>query len=272
MTNYFDGKSIAKAKESKLIKKVDLLKQNGTVPKLISFQIGKNDSSKKYLSLKKKAAGRIGIEMEIIVISEDVGVDQITKVIGAANEDKSVHGIMLQLPLSDSYSIKDRARIINVINLQKDIDGMRDDSEFVAPVVKTAMTVLELAKVGKESEIVIVGASGFVGRKIVNHLSKKGYLLKGYDIVTRDLDQKTKKANVIISTTGQEGIIKDDMLKEGVVLIDVGAPKGDIDKSSYGKASFVSPVPGGVGPLTIYYLLENLVKSASKTIEKHRQD
>lgn len=262
MTKYFDGKSIAGKKEKELKDEVNLLKQKGIVPKLVSFQIGKNSSSQKYLSLKKKAAGRIGIEMEIVSLSKDVGVDQITKAVSTVNEDKSVHGIMLQLPLPDNFTIKDRARIINVINLQKDIDGMRDDSKFIAPVVKAVMAVLESANIGKESEIAIVGANGFVGRKIVNHLSKKGYLLKGYDIVTRDLDKKTKEASVIISTAGQEGIIKDDMLKESVVLIDVGAPKGDIDKSSYSKSSYVSPVPGGIGPLTIYYLLENVVGSA----------
>ncbi len=265
MTNYFDGKSFATAKERKLIKKVDLLKQNGIVPRLISLQIGKNDSSKKYLSLKKKAAGRIGIEMEVISLSEDVGVDQIAKVVSAANEDKSVHGIMLQLPLPPSYSTEDRDRIINTISSQKDIDGMRDDGEFVVPVVKAVMTVLEFAEVEKDAKTIVVGAKGFVGGKIVDQLTKEGYSSEGYDVETKDLDQKTKEAKVIISATGQEGIIRSDMVKEGVVLIDVGAPKGDLDKSSYDKASFVSPVPGGVGPMTIHFLLTNVIKSALKT-------
>ena len=109
---------------------------------------------------------------------------------------------------------------------------------------------------------VVVGAKGFEGVKIIRVLQEMGYEVEGVDVATKNIKLKTKNADIIISVTGSPGLIEPDMIKDGAAVIDVGFPEGDIDKEVYKKAAFVSPVPGGIGPVTISMLLENLVEAA----------
>ena len=140
---------------------------------------------------------------------------------------------------------------------------MQDDSQFISPLVKAVLEVLKRA--GKylpndhDSEVVIVGYKGFEGRKIYRVLKEMGYKVSGIARNTKDFESKIESADLIISATGVAGLIKAKMVKKGSVLIDIGFPGGDIEKEAYKKASFVSPVPGGVGPMTIICLLENLI-------------
>ena len=241
--------------------------------------MGDNKQNIKYLDLKAKSAKRLGIEMKIINFDKDSPKKEIQLAIKRLNKDNKIHGIMAQLPFPESFTTTDKEIIINAISSSKDVDGMRDDSEFITPVVLAVDALVSesenyIQHTNYPFRIVIVGSKGFVGKKILKYYlvdnKQSAYLPIGIDLETVDLTKRTKDADILISATGKPNLIKPHMVKKGVVLIDVGAPKRDIDKSSYDKASFVSPVPGGVGPLTIYYLLENVVKSASKMIEKHR--
>lgn len=265
MTYIFDGRKFAFAKRNKTARRVRVLKKRGITPKLASIMIGHNQGSELYLSLKKKAAKSVGASLEVIPLPANISMYRYIETIEELNKDGSVHGVMLQLPLPQNLKHK-KKDIINAIALQKDVDGMRDNSSFTAPVVRAAQQILSEATNDERQflrkatlRVVVVGENGFVGGKLLKGLRRAGYRVVGVDLETKNLALKTRNADVLISATGVPDLIKPDMVKEGVVLIDVGAPKGDVDRRTYQKASFVSPVPGGVGPVTISYLLENLV-------------
>lgn len=271
MVIIFDGKTVALQKEKELLK---IIQKNGRSikpPLLVSFQISKNQASEKYLALKLKAADRLGFKFRVINFVQNTNREIIKEKIKTEGGRKKNDGVMIQLPLAKNY-LKYTNEFINLIESTKDIDGMRDDSEFTAPVVLAIDEVLKSAiqKVFKNKQkkykCLVVGAKGFVGKKLCQFLIKnhKSILdVKGVDFGTTNLAKESKEADILISTTGKKDLIKPDMVKEGVVLIDVGAPDGDIQKEAYAKASFVSPVPGGVGPITIYFLMENLYKAVN---------
>ena len=199
--------------------------------------------------------------------AEEIAV-RVHEIINTLNSDDNVHGIMIQLPFSTHISSQTKNALIHSIASSKDVDGMTNNSSFPTPVVHAIVDALaEAGKVInplKNRSLKIVGAEGFVGKRLLHTLQKKDWEdIEGLDIETKNLTGKTREADVLISVTGVPEIITADMVKEGSVLIDVGAPRGDISKDAYAKASFVSPVPGGVGPVTISSLLENLINASS---------
>lgn len=262
INNYFDGKGFVLKNENDLQVRIANLKTKGITPKLISIVVGDESGALKYQELKRKAAERVGAELLIKTFAENVSVDQLHAAIHSANTDREVFGVMIQLPLPDKLR-EYQSKLIESINPIKDIDGMGDTSPFVAPVVLAVQAAISQAKEknGNLSKMAVVGGEGFVGKKIVKYFKEKGF--QSYSVeLNDDLQVKLSDADIIISAVGKKDLIEPNMVKEGVVLIDVGAPFGDIAKETYEKASFVSPVPGGVGPVTIYYLLVNLVTSS----------
>jgi len=271
MTHIFDGKAFAKDKEELIRDQVNRLIKKGIRPKLVSILVGEDPASVLYVNLKKRAAERIGAEVEVISLSlsSSISVKEIQKTIEQFNNDNNVHGIMVQLPLPWNFSGKDRDEIINTIAKEKDVDGLREDSPYAHPTAKAVLEVLEYAKnVSKPSlkeedlRIAVVGASGMVGRPLLREFKRKGFDAVGYNTKTINWQERIKEKDVVISATGVPDLIKESMVRDGVVLIDVGSPNGDIEKRTYEKASFISPVPGGVGPVTVSCLLENLVEAA----------
>ena len=266
MTIIFDGKEFAKKKEEEL-------KKREITPKLVSILIGNDSGSKLYLSLKKKAAERIGATLEIRKWKQDAGYGSLIDEIKRLNKDRSVHGIMVQLPLPKNFTWDERVEIIEAISPQKDVDGMGDDSPFVAPVVKAVLQSIEEAErtlnLNLDSKLfAVVGAKGFVGKKLVKELKKKGYKVDGLDIETKNLKDRTDKADILISTTGVSGLIRSEMVKDGAIVVDVGSPKGDVQFNEVSKkAVFITPVPGGIGPVTIVSLLENLLIAAENLVQ-----
>lgn len=266
----FDGKRFAREKEIELEEKVASLRKKDISPKLASIVIGDIEGGKFYQNLKKKAAERVGGRIEIKNFDEKIKLAELIESIKNLNEDRSVHGIMVQLPLPKNLRHKTQD-IIKAIAPEKDVDGMRDDSPYLAPVVKAILFALKEAtnnilrqplKVAPY-KVVVVGAKGFVGRKTVRVLEEMGYEVGGVDLEVSDLGRVTRKTDILITAVGKSSLIKESMVKKGVVVIDVGALKGDVDFDKVSKkASFVTPVPGGIGPVTISYLLENLVEAA----------
>jgi len=259
MTDFFDGRAYAQEKEEKLKGLVSSLKKKGITPKLVSLIIGDDQSSILYQHLKKKAAERIGAELEIINLKSEAKTETIAQMIRDKNSDKTVHGVMIQLPLPDNFSKDDRNDLIYAIDRNKDVDGLRKDSMFTAPVVRAVFDAL--GSQDKSLKVAVVGAYGFEGEKITGKFKEMGFknlfeigrASSGYETLLR-------QADIVVSTTGRPSLIKPEMIKKGVVLIDVGSPVGDIAKDCYDKASFVSPVPGGIGPATIANLIENMVE------------
>ena len=268
-TIIFDGRAFAAKKEIELRRKVIKLKRKGITPKLVSILVGDDTASAMYVNMKKKAAERICCKLLVVSCKSTIGKKEIIEKIKKYNADKSVHGIMVQLPLPDNYSEKDRDGIINSIERKKDVDGLRNDSQYLTPTVKSVLYVIK--EVGEKlpsktlpHKVIVVGYRGFEGGKIYKVLRKMGYEVEGVDSKTKDLKDKILNADVLISVTGSTGLIKGDMIKKGAVVIDVGAPKGDVIKDEViGKASFLSPVPGGIGPVTVVSLLENLIVTCS---------
>jgi len=269
MAVIFDGKKFASEKLDEIRKEAEELKERGVAPKLVSIFIGDDAGSKLYLSLKQKAATRIGAEVEIKRFPKITSSDEAIKLIRQLNQKEEVHGIMIQLPLPENLKHK-TYDIVGAIAEGKDVDGLREDSKFTPPTARAVMEILSLSRQNVHFKyypvnVLVVGASGFIGRQIVRALSKWGtYKLVEADSRTKNLDELAKAADVIISATGKPDLIKKDMVEDGGILIDVGSPCGDVEKAVYEKASFVSPVPGGVGPVTIAYLMENLVEAAKE--------
>src|SRR3989344_5147529 len=272
--DYFDGKKIAFQKERELKKDIARLRRKGVTPKLASIVVGDVGAGKFYQSLKKKAAERIGAEVEVISLSPSISLKEIKAEIEKYNSDSKVHGVMIQLPLPANLKANTKS-LINAIDVKKDVDGLRENSQFLTPVVKAVLAALIEATYVLSSptdrlkfglKTLVVGAKGFEGVKIIRVLQEMGYEVEGVDVAIKNIKLKTKNADIVISVTGSPGLIEPDMIKDGAAVIDVGSPEGDIDKDVYKKAAFVSPVPGGIGPVTISMLLENLVEAA-KVIE-----
>ena len=271
MSYIFNGREFAAKKEVLLRQKVaELKKKIKSAPRLVSLIIGSDPASILYQELKKKAGERIGAHVDIKILDRTTKVAELKELIFELNADQNVNGIMVQLPLPSSFSDINRDEVINSISRDKDVDGLRKDSKFTPPTAKAVLEIFEESQdyqriKGYPGLILVVGGTGFIGSQIFRAFEKQK--LGSYNIRSLNSKNFSKEtllnADVIISVTGREKLIKADMVKEGAVLIDVGAPLGDIEKDAYEKASFVSPVPGGVGPITIICLLENLVLASN---------
>ncbi len=270
MAVLFDGKSFASKKEKEVKKKIERLRELGVVPKLASILIGDNPASKLYVGLKKKAAERVGAELDIYFLPEKTKVGEIMQLIDSLNTDETVNGIMIQLPLPKVFEAN-KEEIVERIDSNKDVDGLKKESLFVHPTSKAVIQILEFAKDEVEvsvKKVCVVGSTGMVGAPLVKELKRLGFDVLECDTNTPDIKQKTLEADALISATGVPGLITQDMIKGGAIVIDVGSPKGDVDFDKIKEvASFVTPVPGGVGPITITSLLENLISKLSFDVE-----
>ncbi len=258
-TIIFDGKKFAQEKLEKLQEKVSRLGLRG---KLVSIVAGKNERNLVYAKLKQEAAKKIGLMVEIKDLGENTSYEEVEKEIKKLNSEKDVEGIMLQLPLADNLKNK-TSSLIHLIKPEKDIDGMRDDSSYLAPVVRAVMEVIKVSglKVSNSPYIIVLGSEGFVGKKIIKELKRIGFFPKGLDVETKNLGKETIKADLLITACSCPGIITKEMIKNGAIVIDVSSPQGDVKtEEMIGRVNFISPVPGGVGPMTISCLLENLVE------------
>jgi len=278
----FDGKKLAAEEERILKEKVGRLKAKGFVPKMVSILIGENPESELYLGLKKKAAERVEIKMEIARFSEKVRSDEVIKYIKGLNKDPKVHGIMIQLPLPKKFRISNfEFRILGSIDPRKDIDCLTPENlgllimgrpRFLPATVKSVIKIIHCSKfIIHGSNVCIVGASEIVGKPLAMILSDAGATVSLCRSTTKNLKEFTKKADILISATGVPGLIRKEMVKKGAGVIDVGITKlkikneklkiiGDVEGSVREVAGFLTPVPGGVGPVTVVSLLENLLE------------
>jgi methylenetetrahydrofolate dehydrogenase (NADP+) / methenyltetrahydrofolate cyclohydrolase len=266
MAIIFDGRAFAEKKILELDKEVAKLKNQGIHPKLASILIGEDPASKLYVSLKKKKAEGIGAEMDVYFLKEKENIETILALIDSLNSDSTVYGIMVQLPLPSNFSPEDKRKIISAIKKEKDVDGLREDSLFLHPTSKAVIDVIDESKkeidYGVDTIVCVVGATGMVGTPLVKELKKEGYQVSECSQNTKDLKEQTSKADILISATGIPNLIVSDMVKKGATVIDVGSPKGDVSSEVSNVAGFLTPVPGGIGPITIASLLENLVKAS----------
>ena len=283
----FDGKALAGEKEKVLAKRVEGFKtRTGITPKLVSFLVGDNPASKLYLRLKAEVAERVGIEFEKREFTPEAGLETILASVRQVNDDKSVHGIMIQLPLPKDLEIVPplagsrhggrnwKLEILGAIAPRKDVDCLTPENlglllmgepRFLPATVRAILTIAQGSRLKAQgSNAIIVGASNIVGKPLAIMLSTMGATVTVCRSTTGNLSDFTKGADILVSATGVPGLIKKEMIKRGAVVIDVGAPKPDVDPAVGEVASFLTPVPGGVGPLTVISLLENTLDAAER--------
>lgn len=239
----FEGKKIAE-------EVLNNLKLKGEIATIL---VGEDKASAIYTNLKKQAAEKVGLKMNVLKFGENIDFEIVKNNILKLNVDNHVDGIMIQLPLPERLK-KHTQELIQLIKPQKDVDGLREDSNFTPATVRAVLTILEISKA--KGKIAIVGSKGVVGKSLMKKLEATGFDIGDNlnDLVNFD---------VVISATGQSNLIKPEMIKQNSVLIDVGAPKPEFSEECYKKASFYTPVPGGVGPMTIASLMQNMQQAVS---------
>ncbi len=206
-----------------------------------------------YVRLKREMGERLGVVVHVVFV---VNVDDLRKMIADANEDETVDGILVQLPIFD-LGREETERILQMVNPKKDVDGLNPKSSFVPAVVSATERVMDIFKVEEDQKIALVGAKGMVGKRLGERLTTLGYDFTGFD--KGDNFDELKNFEVIITATGVADLIKPEMVKDGFIGIDLGFPKAEFTNEAGEKAMLITPVPGGVGPLTVVGLYENLV-------------
>lgn len=275
-----DGKSVAASIRAECKARVAALKQQGVVPGLAVVLVGSDPASAVYVRNKIRACEEVGIRSVKRVFPADVGMDELLEAIRALSEDRSINGILVQLPLPKGL---DTAAIVKAIPVEKDVDGFHLYNVgglvvggTVFPPCTPYGVVKMLEHEGIEIEgknVVVVGASNIVGKPMALMLMQRDATVCICHAKTRDLAQFTLLADILVVAAGKPNLIVPQMVKTGAVVIDVGINRlpdgrlvGDVDfEGVRKKASHITPVPGGVGPMTVTMLLVNTIASAERT-------
>lgn len=272
MTVILDGK---KLRDELLDELKNKLSSYNAMPKLVVILVGENPASRIYVNNKKKTAEKLGIKSEVIVYPADISEKELLAKIKELNADNSVNAILVQLPLPAHI---DKSKVINAISPLKDVDGFTPENSgkllagekpYVYPCTPKGILLL-LDKYGIEVDgkhVVIVGRSNIVGKPLAVMLLNRNATVTVCHSHTKNLSEITKTADILISAVGEK-LIEDNMVKMNCVVLDVGIFKdingktrGDVDfEKVYEKTSYISPVPGGVGPMTIASLMLNTVE------------
>ena len=277
MTVLIDGKELAKKTRQNLKIDCNNLKAKGIIPKLAVIMVGDNPASKVYVKNKSKACEEVGIEYEEFLLDEKITQKDLISLIEQLNEREDVTGILLQSPIPAHLDINEAFRTISP---KKDVDGFHPvnvgkltlgQDTFVSCTPYGVIKMFEEYNINLEGKnVVIIGRSNIVGKPLIQCCLNKNATVTVCHSRTKDLAEYTKRADIVIVAIGRAEFLKEDMVKDGVVVIDVGINRGedgklcgDVDfKNVSKKASYITPVPGGVGPMTIAMLMNNVIKAA----------
>ncbi|MCO8245027.1 MULTISPECIES: bifunctional methylenetetrahydrofolate dehydrogenase/methenyltetrahydrofolate cyclohydrolase [unclassified Haladaptatus] len=288
MTDIIDGRAVAEGIRSDLGESIETLKAEGVTPGLATVLMSDDPASETYVSMKQRDCEEVGINGIHIEIDPEAPAEELYDTIDDLNEDPDVHGILVQMPVPDHI---DSQKVLRAIDAEKDADGFHPENvgmlvaghpRFKPCTPHGVQKLLESAGVDPEGkDVVIVGRSNIVGKPLANLLIQKAEGGNATVTVchsrTDDLPAKTREADVVVAACGVPELIDGSMLSEGVTVIDVGVNRvdadnekgyelvGDVDfESAKEKASAITPVPGGVGPMTRAMLLYNTVKAAGE--------
>ena len=280
MDNYviLDGKSLSKQIENKLESEVSALKKQNIFPLLCVILVGDNPSSISYVNMKIRSCNKIGIRSKLVKFSIDITQDQLLNEIHRLNNDNDVCAILVQLPLPSHIN---KEIILESIDINKDVDGFHPynlgrlyaniDGGFIPATPMGIITLLKHYEIDFEGKnVVIVGTSNIVGKPLAAMMINLGATVCMCNIFTRNLKDYTLRADILCVGVGKSKLITKDMVKEDSIIVDIGINKkennaieGDVDFENIKSiASFITPVPGGVGPMTISSLLVNTLKAA----------
>ena len=279
MTEIIDGKGLAKKIRENLKKDVDELRKEGIIPKFAVILVGEDPASKIYVRNKNKACVEIGIEYEEHVLKQDTTMEELLRLIDKLNKDKSINGILLQSPLPQHLDINEA---LKQIDYKKDVDGFNPVNVgklslgqdcFVSCTPYGIIRMLEEYKIPTEGKnAVIIGRSNIVGKPLIQCLLSKNATVTVCHSKTQNIEEITKNSDIIIAAMGKPKFLKGNMVKQGATVIDVGINRmengkivGDVDFEEVSKkTSYITPVPGGVGPMTIAMLMNNIVKATKE--------
>ncbi len=291
-----DGKKIANDIKNEIATEVDLIKKNnGKVPHLAALIVGNDGASLTYVGSKVKACERVGFESTLVQMPSTISETELLKKIKQLNEDDNIDGFIVQLPLPEQI---DTQKVLLAVDPSKDVDGFHPENfgkmalDMTTFIPATPFGILELLErynvETKGKHTVVIGRSHIVGRPMSILMGRKGFpgnstvtLTHSY---TKNISEITIQADIIITALGVPNYLKADMVKEGVVVIDVGITRvadetnekgytitGDVDFENVSKkASFITPVPGGVGPMTIAMLLKNTLLAREMKIARNK--
>lgn len=282
--NLIDGKEVAQNVIKEVHQDVAKLKERGITPGLAVILVGENPASKLYVNIKKKVAVKAGMNSFVFEMDESVSTEEVLAKITELNKDQNVHGILVQLPLPKHI---DSVKIINTIDPKKDVDGFtvenvgklvtKQDALFPC----TPQGCLHLIK-SVQSDItgmhaVVIGRSNIVGKPMADLLLHENCAVTTIHSKTKNPEEIAKTADILVVATGKPGLVNKEWVKDGAIVIDVGISRvskdgteslsGDVDFESVQPiAKAITPVPGGVGPMTIAYLLKNTIKASYYTL------
>ena len=298
MTKIIDGKEISRIIRAEQKKKVEILVENtGIVPGLAVILVGEDPASQSYVRSKRRAGKKMGVSSHDFNFAPDISEQELLDLINILNEDPEIHGILVQLPLPKHI---DDNKILLAISPDKDVDGFHPQSlgklvigmeTFFSCTPFGIIKLLEYSNIEIEGKhVCIVGRSNIVGKPMANLLLRKDKTGNATVTVchsrTKDISYHTKQADIVIAAIGKPEFITADMIKDNAIVIDVGINRvndpeaergyklvGDVDYSEVSKkTSFITPVPGGVGPMTITMLMYNTILSATRFAEKKKME
>ncbi len=274
---HLDGKMLSEKIRAELKKEVEVLKsEHDVVPGLAVILVGDDPASRAYVNMKEKACQAVGIYSIVHKMPNTISHDEMLKIIEMMNNNPYIDGILVQLPLPEQVNTN---ALLEAIDREKDVDGFHPYNMgrlfagldgYVPCTPLGVMELLEEYKIDvKGMNAVVVGASNIVGKPMASLLLNAGATVDICHIHTKDLKAHTLNADILLVGVGKPGLITADMVKDDVIIVDIGTSKvdgklvGDVDYTNVKeKASYITPVPGGVGPMTIAMLLKNTVNAA----------
>lgn len=284
MDKLLDGSALAKKIRANLkLETEEYINKYGIQPHLAVILVGADPASETYVRFKEKACNQVGMKSTVINLPENITEKKLVEEISRLNNDNSVHGILLQLPIPKNL---DSDKIINLIKPAKDVDGFANENvaklsknqDSLVPCTPLGIIrLLEEYNIKTEGEhCVILGRSQIVGKPMAQLMLQKNSTVTVCHSKTKNLKEIAKQADILIAAIGNAHMVDDTYVKDGAVVIDVGVSRvngkiyGDVDFDKViDKASYITPMPGGTGPMTIACLLENTLKCYLNLVEKH---
>lgn len=282
MSEIIDGKKVSHHIREEVAREVEKLKnETGTTPGLAAVLVGDNPASEIYVRNKRKACEQVGIYSDEYKLSKETTQNELLPLIDNLNNDKKIHGILVQLPLPEQI---DSTKILRSVSTSKDVDGFHPENvgllvegnpRFISCTPNGIMKMLDFYNIEiKGKEAVVVGRSNIVGKPTAILLLHRHATVTICHSRTTRLDEVARRADILVAAIGRPNFITEDMVKKGAVVIDVGINRneegkliGDVDfEKVKEKASYITPVPGGVGPMTIAMLLWNTLASAKMLV------
>ena len=273
-----DGKKLAELQEKEMKQEMQELHQKQIIPGLAVILVGDDPASQAYVNMKAKASQRVGINSITQHYHQNISEDVLLEAIKRLNEDRSVDGILIQLPLPQHINTQ---AVLEAIDPKKDVDGFHPYNigrmqvgldTFLSATPMGIMELLDAYKIEvKGKDVVVIGASNIVGKPLASLMLQRGASVSICHIYTKDITFYTKNADIVCVGVGKPALLKKEMIKKDAIVIDIGINRlengqivGDVEEGIQEICSYITPVPGGVGPMTISSLLKNTIKAAKK--------